>query len=437
MTDELITRLSRIGGLRVISRTSVMQYKGVKKPLSQIAHELNVDGVVEGSVFKAGGRVRITAELIQATTDRNLWAQSYDRDLRDILEMQSDVARAIASEIKVSLNPEERRRLAGTGPIDSEAYEAYLKGRYYSNQRTTEALNVAITYYQQAIARVPTYALAYSGLADAYALLGFRGSFPSKDALSQAKAATLKAIELDDTLAEPHASLAFIAETHEWDWATADREYKRALELNSGDARAHNWYAGYLMYVGRFEDGIAEAKRARDLDPLSLPVLNALAGRLLVAGRIDEALEQLQKVLQMNPNFAPAHQTLGWAYLNRGKHEEAIHEFQKAVQLSGANDTDFTVDLGFGYAVAGKKDEAKRILSRLKREHEQGLVPSGSIAILYGALGQLNEAFAWLEKAYKERDPELTYLRIPNRRFAPLRSDPRYADLLRRMGLPQ
>jgi TolB-like protein/Flp pilus assembly protein TadD len=436
MTDELITTLSRIRGLKVISRTSVMRYKGISEPLPQIARELNVDAVVEGSVLKAGTRVRITAQLIQADSDRNLWAQSYERDLRDVLEMQSDVARAIAGEIQVNLNPEERSRLARARPVDAEAYEAYLKGHYYFSQRTENALRRSVTYYQQAIARDPAYALAYSGLADAYSLLGFRGAVPSKEALSQAKAAALKAIALDDTLAEPHTSLAFIAETYEWDWATAEREYKRALELNSGDARIHHWYAGYLIYVGRFDQGIAEAKRARDLDPLSLPVLNALAGRLLVAGRDQEALEQLRKILDLNPNYAPAHQTFGWAYLNQGKHEQAIHEFQQAVQLSPSHDTDFVVDLAFAYATAGNRDQAKRILETLKREHERGLVPSGCIGILYGALGERDQAFAWLEKAYAERDPELTYLKVPNRRFAPLRSDPRFQEFLRRMNFP-
>src|SRR5207248_10724942 len=211
---------------------------------------------------------------------------------------------------------------------------------------------------------------------DAYALLGFRGGLPSKDTLSRAKAAALKAVELDDTLAEAHASLAFIAETHEWDWARAEREYKRALELAPGDARAHHWYAGYLTYVGRIQDGIAEEKRARDLDPLSLPVNNALAGRLLVAGRLSEAQDQVQKTLEMDSHFAPAHQTLGWAYLNNGKHEESIHEFEQALQLSGSKNMDFLLDLGFSYAAAGDGNEARRILAKLKRQHELGLVPS-------------------------------------------------------------
>ena len=267
-------------------------------------------------------------------------------------------------------------------------------------------------------------------------MLGFRGGFPSKDALSRAKAAALKAIELDDTLGEPHASLAFIAETHEWDWATAEREYKRALALNPGDARAHNWYAGYLMYVGRFDEGIAAAKHARDLDPLSLPVNNALAGRLLVAGRADEARAQVQQTLEIDSHFAPAHQTLGWVYLNMGKRQEAVQEFQQALQLSGTDDKDIKLDLGFAYAVTGNQEQARGILGEMKKLHDQGLVPSGSVAVLYGALGESDAAFSWLEKAYQERDPQLTYLKV-GRRFEPLHGDARFQEFVHRVGFPE
>jgi TolB-like protein/Tfp pilus assembly protein PilF len=436
ITEELITDLAQISALKVISRTSVMQYKGTRKPLPQIAQELGVDAVVEGSVQRSGGRVRITAQLIDARADQHLWARSYERDLRGVLALQAEVAQAITNELKIKLTPERHLRLAASRPVAPDAYESYLKGRYYLSKRTEKDLKKSIEYFQQAIEKDPNYASAHSGMADAYALLAYRGNLPSNEAFSRAKASAMKAVELDDSLAEAHASLAFIAEVHEWDWVNAEREYKRALELNPGYAAAHNWYAGYLMYVGRFDEGIAEAMRARDLDPLSLPVNNALAGRLLVAGRVDEALEQLKKTLEMDPRFASAHQTLGWARLNMGRHEEAIQEFQQALQLSGTDDTDHMVDLGFAYAAAGKREEARRILAKLKRLHEQGLVPSGSIAILYGALGELDEAFAWLDKAYEERDPELTYIKVPTRRFEPLRHDPRYQDMLRRMNLP-
>src|SRR5437870_9723133 len=436
MTEALIGRLSGIHDLRVISRTSVMRFKDTQLSVPEIARTLRVDAIVEGSVIREGSRIRVHAQLIRGATEEHIWSEEYPREYRSILGLQEEVARAIADRIEISLTPQKRASLASASTVDPEAHEDYLKGRYYFNQRTSDALNKSIGYFRQAITRDPSYALSYSGLADAYALLGFRGGFPSKEALVHAKAAALKAIELDETLAEPHASLAFIAETHEWDWATAEREYKRALELNPGDARVHHWYAGYLMYVGRFDEGIAEARRARDLDPLSLPVNTALAGRLLVAGRYEGAPEQVRKSLELNPHFRRAHQTLGWVYLNQGKHDEAIREFQQAVQDSGTDDTDFVLDLGFAYAKVGNREEARRILATLKQRRASGLVPSGSIAILYGALGELDEAFAWLEKAYQERDPELTYLNVPGRRFEPLRHDPRFRKMLVRMGLP-
>ena len=434
MTEELIGLLSKIHGLRVISRTSAMHFKNTQLSVPEIAKMLGVDAIVEGSIVREGRQVRVHAQLIRAATDEHIWAEEYQREYGSLLQVEEEVSRNIVEQIEVNLTQEDRARLASTHAVDPEAHENYLKGRYYFNQRTQGALNKSIASFQQAIAMDSGYALAYSGLADAYAMLGFRGGFPSKDALSRAKTAALKAIELDHTLAEPRASLAFIAETHEWDWATAEREYKQALELKPGDARTHNWYAGYLTYVGRFDDGISEAKLARDLDPLSLSINNALAGRLLAGRRYDEALQQVQETLELDTHFAPAHQTLGWVYLHSGKHEEAIREFQNALQLSGTEDTDLQLDLGFAYAVTGKQDEARRILAKLEKLHEQGVVPSGSVAILHGALGESNEAFAWLEKAYEERDPQLTYIKA-GRRFEPLRKDPRFEELVHRVGL--
>jgi TolB-like protein/Flp pilus assembly protein TadD len=435
MSEELIGQLSRIHGLRVTSRTSSMHFKNTQLPMREIGKMLGVDVILEGSLIREGSQVRIHAQLIRAATDEHIWTGEYQREYRSLLEVQDEVTRRIVEQIEVNLTPEDRARLASAHPVDPEAHESYLKGLYYFNQRNADALNKSIASFQQAIARDSGYAPAYSGLAEAYAMLGFRGGFPSKDALSRAKTAALKAIELDNALAEPHASLAFIAETHEWDWAAAEREYKRALELNPGDAQAHNWYAGYLTYTGRFDEGTSEARRARDLDPLSLPINNALAGRLLAGGRYDEALRQVQETLELDAHFAPAHQTLGWVYLHTGKQDEAIREFQNALKLSGTEDTDLQLDLGFAYAVSGKRDEARRILARLEKLHEQGIVPSGSVAILHGALGESNEAFAWLEEAYEERDPQLTYIKV-GRRFEPLRKDPRFEQLVRRIGLP-
>jgi len=435
MTEELIGRLSRIHGLRVISRTSTMHFKNTQLSVPEIARMLAVEAIVEGSLVQEGHQIRVHAQLIRAATDEHIWAGEYQQEYQSILEVQEEVARNIVEQIQLNLTPEDRARLASKPPVDPEAYESYLRGRYYFNQRTEDALHKSIASFQQAIARDPAYAPACSGLAEAYAMLGFRGGFPSKDALSHAKKAALKAIELDDTLAEPHASLAFIAETYEWDWLAAEREYKQALELNPGYAQAHNWYGGYLTYTGRFNEGVAEAMRARELDPLSLPVNNALAGRLLAAGRYDEALRQVQTTLELDEHFAPAHQTLGWIYLHGGKQDDAIREFQNALELAGAADTDIQLDLGFAYAVSGRPDEARRILANLQQLYQQGIVPAASLATLHGALGESNEAFVWLEKAYQERDPQLTYLKA-GRRFEPLREDPRFGLLLRRIGLP-
>jgi TolB-like protein/Tfp pilus assembly protein PilF len=435
MTEELIGRLSRIHGLRVISRTSTMHFKNTQLSVPEIAKMLAVDAIVEGSLVQEGHQIRVHAQLIRAATDEHIWAGEYQREYHSILEVQEEVARNIVEQIELNLTPEERARLASRPPVDPQAYENYLKGRYYFNQRTEDALHKSIASLQQAITSDPGYAPAYSGLAEAYAMLGFRGGFPSKDALSGAKKAALKAIELDDALAEPHASLAFIAETYEWDWPAAEREYKRALELNPDYAQAHNWYGGYLTYTGRFNEGVAEAMRARELDPLSLPLNNALAGRLLVAGRYDEALRQVQTTLELDEHFAPAHQTLGWVYLRGGKQDDAIREFQNALELAGAADTDIQLDLGFAYAVSGRTAEARRILASLQRLHQQGIVPAASLATLYGALGESNEAFVWLEKAYQERDPQLTYLKT-GRRFEPLHGDPRFGQFVRRVGFP-
>jgi TolB-like protein len=435
MTEELIGRLSGIHGLRVISRTSSMHFKNTQLALPEIARMLAVDAIVEGSLVREGQQIRVHAQLIRAATDEHIWAGEYQRNYESILEVQGEVARSIVEQIALNLTPEERARLASGRPVDPRAYENYLKGRYYFSQRTEDALHKSIASFQQAITSDPAYAPAYSGLAEAYAMLGFRGSMPSKDALSGAKKAALKAIELDDSLAEPHASLAFIAETYDWDWPGAERQYKQALELNPSYAQAHNWYAGYLTYTGRFNEGIAEAIRARDLDPLSLPLNNALAGRLLAAARYDEALAQVQRTLELDEHFAPAHQTMGWIYLHSGKQKESIREFQHALELSGAEDTDIQLDLGFACAVSGQQEEARRILVKLEQMHQQGIAPSASVAILYGALGESDQAFAWLEKAYQERDPQLTYLKA-GRRFEPMRKDPRFGQFVRRVGLP-
>lgn len=437
MTDEVIERLSHIAGLRVISHTSAMRLKNTSLSVPEIAKALNVDGIVEGSVTHQGPRVRVTLQLIRGATGEHIWSEDYDREYRTVPGLQDEVARTIAERIRIGLTPQQQFALTQVKSVAPEVEEDYLKGEHYLNQRTSDSLRKSIDCFQRAIAGDPNYAYAYSGMAGAYALMGFRGSYPARDALAKAKDAAQKALALDNTLAQPHAALAFIAETYEWDWAKAEQEYKRALELNPGDAGIHHLYAGYLMYVGRYDEGIAEARLARDLDPLSLPVNNALAGRLLVAGRNQEAKEQVRKTLELNPYYAPAHQTLGWAYLSTGNPADALREFQEAVRLSGPNDLDLLLDLGFADAIVGKTGDAHKILAEFMRLNREGHAPAGSVAILYGALGDRTNAFVWLNKAYEERDPQLTYLKVRWRRFEPLQGDPRFADLVRRVGLPE
>jgi TolB-like protein/DNA-binding winged helix-turn-helix (wHTH) protein/Tfp pilus assembly protein PilF len=434
ITEELIGRLAGIHDLRVISRTSAMHFKETKLLVPEIAKQLGVDAVLEGSVVRDGNRIRIHAQLIRAATDEHIWTDEYQRGYKDIFVLEDELTRSIAQRIEAKLALPQAG--VATHQVDSATYDDYLIGRYYFNQRTPDAVNKSIAHFEQAISRDPKFALAYSGLADDYALLGYRGAFPSKPALAQAKAAALKAIELDPALAEPHTSLAFIAETYEWDWASSEQEYKRAIALNPNDSRAHHFYASYLTYVGRFDEGIEEEERARELDPLSLPVNNALAGRLLAAGRSQEALNQARATADLDQNFAPVHQTLGWLYLKGGKPEEGVQEFRRALQLSGSNDIYLKSDLAFACAVTGKREEAEKALAEFKTLHDQGLAPSGTLGVVYGALGRTNEAFAWLEKAYQERDPELTYIKV-GRRFDPLRDDSRLQQLERRMGLPE
>jgi TolB-like protein/DNA-binding winged helix-turn-helix (wHTH) protein len=306
MTDELITDLGQISALRVISRTSVMTYKHARKPLPQIARELNVDAVLEGTVLRSGDQLRITAQLIEAATDKHLWAQSYDGELRNALSLQNKVAKAIADQIRINLNPQEQAALKSVRVVDAEAYESYLKGRYFWNKRTAEGLKAALNYFNQAIAKDPKYAPAYSGLADTYALLADweYGVMTPKEALPKAKAAAIKALELDSTLGEAHTSLAFCLDVFDWDLDSAGKEYQRAIELNPGYATAHQWYASHLIVLGRNDEAIAEMRKAESLDPLSLIISADLADFLVVAHAYDESIRESRKTIEMDPNFA-------------------------------------------------------------------------------------------------------------------------------------
>ena len=434
MTDALIADLGQISALRVISRTSVMTYKRVRKPLPEIARELNVDAVVEGTVMRSGERVRITAQLIQVPDEKHLWAQSYEGDLQDTLALQNNVARAIAGEIRVTLNPREEAALKESKTVNTEAYEAYLKGRYFWNKRTGEGLKKAVDYFDRAIATDPAFARAYSGLADSYALMGDweYGILSPRDAFPRAKAAATKALALDDKLSEAHTSLAFILDLYEWGWASAEKEYQRALALNPGYATAHHWYAWHLIVMGRNGEGIAELTKAESLDPLSLIISADLADALCIAHRYDESVEQSQKTIAMDPYFAVAHYQLGQALERKRKHDEAIAEFRRAIELSGGNTT-FESNLANAYAVSGRKEEAMKIVKDLESRQSRDSSTGSNIALIYVGLGDNARAMIWLNKAYQARFNPSILLRPV---FDPLRSDPRFQDLLSRIGLP-
>src|SRR5277367_1744466 len=433
MTDELITDLGQISALRVISRTSVMSYKRARKPLPQIARELNVDAVVEGTVLRSGNQVRITAQLIQASDDKHLWAQSYEGDLRDTLALQNQVARAIAEQIRVSLNPQEQAALKNVKVVNPRAYESFLKGRYFWNKRTADGLKVAVAYFNQAIEEDPGYAQAYSGLADTYALLGDwqYAVMTPKEGLPKAKAAGIKALELDNTLGEAHNSLAFCLDGFDWDFELAGKELRRADELSPGYATAHHWYAWHLSLVGHNDEAIAETKKAQSLDPLSLIINADLAELFLISRSYDESIEQSRKTIQMDSNFGLAHNQLAQAYLQKRMYSEAIAELQKAIQDSGGSPT-FTSNLARTYAASGDRKMALQLLGDLKKGSKPGYSHASEIAAVYAALGDRDQAMMWLEKGYEERFNPGVLLR-PG--FDPLRSDPRFQNLLSRIGL--
>ena len=434
MTDELITDLAQIRALRVVSRTSVMMYKGARKPLAEIAHELNVDAVVEGSVLRSGDQVRITAQLIQVPADKHLWAESYQGNVRDTLAVQNRVARAIAEEIRIEVTPREQAALKSAKTIDPEAYEAYLKGRYFWNKRTGDGLKKAVDYFNQAIARDPNYAAAYSGLADTYALLGDweYAVMTPKEAMPRALSAARRALELDDNLGEAHASLAFCLEGFNWDFAAAGKEYQRAIELSPGYATAHHWYAWHLSLIGRNSQAIAEMKKAENLDPVS-PVVNAdLAELLLIAQLPDESIQQSRKTIEMNPGFAFAHNQLAQAYIQKHMFGEAIEELQEAFKLAGNNPI-FVANLARAYAGSNRKAEAAELLNGLKKRSSPSAPIFAEIAMAYVALGDKVQAMEWLEKGYEERfNPGV----LERPCFDALRADPRFQDLARRIGLP-
>ena len=431
MTDELITDLAKIGSLRVISRTSSMRYKRTQKPLAEIARELNVDAVVEGTVMRSGETVRITAQLIHTPSDRHLWADAYERRIDDAVVLQGEVAEAIADQVRVKLSPDERERLRKVKITNPMAHDSYLRGRFYLSE---DLGRKAMDEFNRAISSDPTYAPAYAGLADTYSLAGLVYSLPPREAFPRAEAAAKKALELDEELADAHAALGYIELVYDLDWAASDGEFHRALSLNPNAAVAYECVAVRLAALGRRDEAIAAIRRALDCDPLS-PELNAVLGWILYfARKYDQAIKQLETTLELNPEFGTARIFLGQAYEQTGQYDLAIAQFQKMKTDSQGSPTALAA-LAHTYAVAGKAEAARKTLEETKVLSRRTPLPPSFVAAVYAGLGQKAEAFVNLKKAFAERDSFLIYVNV-DPRYDPLHSDPRFQDLVRRIGLP-
>lgn len=436
MTDALITTLAQIGALRVISRTSVMQYKGIRKPLPEIARELNVEAVLEGTVLRSAHRVRISAQLIDARTDTHLWAKNYESELRDILAVQSEVAQAVAREVKITLTPGERARLTAVRPVDPEAYDAFLKGRYYWYRRSPGALAKSLEYLERATTKDPTYALAHAGLADSFNSLGWDlfAGLPPAEAFPKARQSAHRALTLDPGCAEAHAALGWAATAYDWDWVAAETAFRRAIELKPQYGPVHIWYSHFLHAMGRIGESSEEARRAIECDPLGLILNLHLGWHHVYERQYDRAIEQLNKTLDLESGFILGRLFLGEAYEQMEKFQEAIAEFQEAVSLSGRRPV-YLAGLGHAYAVAGQREKALDITKELQQLSVGTYVAARGIAEIYIGLAERDLAFDWLEKALAQHNGWLIHTKS-NPRYDTIRADSRYADLVQRIGLP-
>jgi TolB-like protein/DNA-binding winged helix-turn-helix (wHTH) protein/Tfp pilus assembly protein PilF len=434
ISESLINSLSQLSGVKVIARSSAFKYKGKEADLSEVANALGVEAILTGRVTQRGENLSISVELVNANDQTQMWGEQYDRKMSDLLAIQREIAREVVENLKLKISGDEN----GPGKHyteSNEAYQLYLKGRFHWNKRTAEALRKSIEYFNQAIDKDPRFALAYAGLADSYVVPANR--LPPREAMPKAKAAATRALELDETLAEAHAALGRVLAIYDWDWPDAEKEYKRAIELNPRYATAHQWYGGYLGVMGRRNEAIAERKLALELEPLSL-VINFELGLTFYYDRdYDQAIEQLQKTLELDPNFPAVHHFLPAAYEQKGMYVEAIAGFKKAIPLTaGSESTLSKAGLGYVYAVTGKKSEARTLLDELKQHSAQEYVSATSVALIYAGLGEKDQAFAWLEKAYEQRAFQLQWINLEPR-WDSLRSDPRFQNLMRRIGFPQ
>ncbi|MGD9347722.1 MAG: tetratricopeptide repeat protein, partial [Candidatus Aminicenantes bacterium] len=415
MHDALITELSKISALKVISRPSAMRFKNSDKSIPEIAKELGVKGLVAGSVLQEGERIRITIQLIESNTERNLWAEKYDKNYRDILSLHSEVARDIAQEIKINVTSGDNDRLLQEHQVNPESYKAYLLGRFHVRKLRGDGILKGIEYFQQAIEKDPDFALAHAWLSRAYALQAVMTPTEPMKAFPRAKAAAIKALEIDDALAEGHLALAWVLAAYDWNWKGAEVEYKRALELNQGLGETHRNYGWYLAWMGRFEEAIAEAKRALEIDPLSVYIRRTMGVVLYSAGLYDQAIEEHKRALDMEPFFEIVHADLGRVYVQKGMYSKAILELQEAVALS-KNRTgvraEYQGQLGYAYAVSGNRDEALNILEELIEKSKQMYVSPLCIAYVYVGLGMKEDAFEWMERAYEIHDGNIVLLNV-------------------------
>jgi TolB-like protein/Flp pilus assembly protein TadD len=433
LTESLITTLAKIGGLRVVPRITAMQYKGVRRSLREIARELEVDGIVEGTVLRSGDRVRITAQLVDASQETHLWSESYEQDLRDVLALQAQVAQSIAREIRIKLTVVDQARVADVYPVEPDAYESYLRGRFHWNWRNAEGIRKATQYFQQAIAKDKTYAAAYSGLADCLSALSWWCFVSPDHGSAKAKELSVQALEMNPNLAETHASLAWATLIYDHNFRAAQREFERSLELNPRYAHAHQWLGVYLGLTGRYEEAHAELKQAFRLEPHA--IVNQSLGFLLISNRrYEQAKEQFERALEFDPNFFGAYWGLGAADLHLSRHQAAIAEMEKALQLSGGAPL-FLGALGDAYAAAGYPEEAHKILHQLREVAKERYVTPYVMAHIHALLGNKEEAIQWLETAYQEHAVYMVWLKT-DPHLDNLRLDPRFQDLLRRMNFP-
>jgi TolB-like protein/DNA-binding winged helix-turn-helix (wHTH) protein/Flp pilus assembly protein TadD len=432
MADTLITKLSSVGQIIVRPTSAVRRYSATDQDPVAAGQEQRVEAVLEGNIQRSGEKIRVTARLLNVQDGFPLWAEKFDEKFTDILAVEDSISEKLTKALALKLTGEERKLLAKRYTENAQAHELFLKGKYFWNKRTEEALKKGIEYFQQAIEADPEYALAYSGLAESYIVLGSGGLLAPTEAVSKARAAVVKALEIDDLLGEAHSDLGAVY-CSEWNWSEGEREFKRALELSPNYPTGHMTFAWYLMPMGRFDEAIAEAKRAQELDPLSLVINNVVGISYEIAGQPDQAIEQYRKELEMDPNFIGPHRHLGWIYLQKGEFSEAFKEYQKAFLLSGGSVPDMA-DQAYAFAISGNRSGAIKTLEHLKRLSKQQYVSPYLIAKTYAGLGEKDQSFEWLEKACEEHAASMIFLKVEPC-FDGLRSDPRFQEMVRRIGL--